>query len=224
MNPVFSFIPRYKEKKMAIITITSEYKAGGQRVAKGVADRLGFAFIGDKLVAEVAKQLNISKHEAETFLKPGSSSVLRYLDRYTCSIVQKVVDREHGCLDDSTYYEKTRKLVEDIYKNENTVILGWGAQCILQKKPDTFHVLLKKDHEKKVSETMETLNCSRKNAEQQIRNDEEEKKAYIKKYFNADWEDPSLYNLILDMESYTLDSAVELICSKAGGHITPQQS
>lgn len=209
---------------MAIITITSEYKAGGQRVAKGVADRLGFAFIGDKLVAEVAKQLNISKHEAETFLKPGSSSVLRYLDRYTCSIVQKVVDREHGCLDDSTYYEKTRKLVEDIYKNENTVILGWGAQCILQKKPDTFHVLLKKDHEKKVSETMETLNCSRKNAEQQIRNDEEEKKAYIKKYFNADWEDPSLYNLILDMENYTTDSAVDLICSKAGEQITPRQS
>ncbi|MBS3808759.1 MAG: cytidylate kinase-like family protein [Desulfobacterales bacterium] len=200
---------------MAVITITSEFMAGGQRVATGTAEKLGFEFIGDQLVAEVAKQMNMSKHEAETFLKPGSSSIMRYLDRYTCSIVQKVVDREHGCLNDTTYYDKTRKLVEDIYKNENAVILGWGAQCILQKKPETFHVLLKKEPEQKVKDTMEARKCSRQAAEKMIRNDEDEKKAYIQKYFKADWQDPALYNLILDMENYSAESAVDLICKKA---------
>ncbi len=206
---------------MAVITMTSEYRAGGQRVATGVAEKLGFEYIGEQLVAEVAKQLNMSKSEAETFLKPGSSNILRYLDRYTCSIVQRVVDREHGCLDDTTYYDKTRELVENIYKNENAVILGWGAQCILRKKPETFHVLLKKTHEQKIQQTMETLNYSRKTAEQTIKSEEEEKKAYIQKYFQVDWQDPSLYDLILDMEDYSAQAAADLICSKAQQQITP---
>lgn len=208
---------------MAVITITSEYNAGGQRVATDLAKKLDFQFVGDQLVADVAKELNMSKHEAETFLKAGGSSILRYLDRYTCSIVQKVVDREHGCLDDATYYNKTRELVENIYKNENAVILGWGAQCILQKKPDTFHVLLKKNPEKKIEDVMEKRKCSRKDAERLISNDEEEKKAYIKKYFQADWHDPSLYNMIIDMENYTADQAVGIIAEKAEGQISPGQ-
>jgi DNA-directed RNA polymerase beta' subunit len=206
---------------MAVITITSEYFAGGQRVASGIADKLGFEFIGDRLVAEVAKELNMSEHEAKTFLKPGGSSLMRYLDKYTCSVVQKVVDREHGCLDDSAYYEKTRELVEKIYKNENAVILGWGAQCILQKKPETFHVLLKKQADKKLAQVMEAKNIGQKQAEKLIKEDEEEKKAYIRKYFETDWQDPSLYNLIIDMEDYTIETAVGLIADKSATQISP---
>jgi cytidylate kinase len=206
---------------MAVITITSEYFACGQRVASGIADKLGFEFIGDRLVAEVAKELNMSEHEAKTFLKPGGSSLMRYLDKYTCSVVQKVVDREHGCLDDSAYYEKTRELVEKIYKNENAVILGWGAQCILQKKPETFHVLLKKQADKKLAQVMEAKNIGQKQAEKLIKEDEEEKKAYIRKYFETDWQDPSLYNLIIDMEDYTIETAVGLIADKSATQISP---
>jgi len=206
---------------MAVITITSEYFAGGQRVASGIADKLGFEFIGDRLVAEVAKELNMSEHEAKTFLKPGGSSLMRYLDKYNCSVVQKVVDREHGCIDDSAYYEKTRELVEKIYKNENAVILGWGAQCILQKKPETFHVLLKKQADKKLAQVMEAKNIGQKQAEKLIKEDEEEKKAYIRKYFETDWQDPSLYNLIIDMEDYTIETAVGLIADKSATQISP---
>lgn len=190
-------------------------------MASGIADKLGFEFIGDRLVAEVAKELNMSEHEAKTFLKPGGSSLMRYLDKYTCSVVQKVVDREHGCLDDSAYYEKTRELVEKIYKNENAVILGWGAQCILQKKPETFHVLLKKQADKKLAQVMEAKNIGQKQAEKLIKEDEEEKKAYIRKYFETDWQDPSLYNLIIDMEDYTIETAVGLIADKSATQISP---
>jgi cytidylate kinase len=146
---------------------------------------------------------------------------MRYLDKYTCSVVQKVVDREHGCLDDSAYYEKTRELVEKIYKNENAVILGWGAQCILQKKPETFHVLLKKQADKKLAQVMEAKNIGQKQAEKLIKEDEEEKKAYIRKYFETDWQDPSLYNLIIDMEDYTIETAVGLIADKSATQISP---
>jgi cytidylate kinase len=196
---------------MPVITISNEFGTKSQRVAGMLATELGYEYIGDALLAEVAKALNLSEHEAETFLKTSKSSVLRLVDKYTCSIVQKVVDREHGCLDDKAYFEKTRELVEKLYDNDNVIILGWGAQCILKDKPGTLHVRLRKDPELKATELMEAQGLSRNAAAHKIDSEEENLRVYIKQYFNADWNDARLYDLVIDMGRYSVKEAVDLI-------------
>ena len=197
---------------MAVITINKEFGTQSQRVASKLAQKLGYEYIGDQLLAEIAKELNLSEHEAETFLQTSKSSVLRLVDKYTCSIVQKVVDREHGCLDDKAYFEKTKELVEKLYDNDNVIILGWGSQCILKDKPNVLHVRLRKDDELKLSELMENQNLSRKAAEHKIKSDEQDLKVYIKEYFDADWNDARLYDLVIDMGKNSVLEAVDLIC------------
>ena len=197
---------------MAIITINKEFGTNSQRVASKLAQKLGYEYIGDQLLAQIAKELNLSEHEAETFLQTSKSSVLRLVDKYTCSIVQKVVDREHGCLDDKAYFEKTKELVEKLYANDNVIILGWGAQCILKGKPNTLHVRLSKDQNLKISELMEHQKLTQKAAEHKINSDEQDMKAYIKEYFNADWNDARLYDLVIDMGKNSVMEAIDLIC------------
>ena len=197
---------------MAVITINKEFGTHSQRVASKLAQQLEYEYIGDQLLAQIARELNLSKHEAETFRQTSKSSVLRLVDKYTCSIVQKVVDREHGCLDDKAYYEKTKELAEKLYVNDNVIILGWGGQCILREKPNTLHVKLIKKAEIKITELMDQQHLSRKAAEHKIKNDEEDFKAYIKEYFKADWNDARLYDLIIDMGKNSVMEAVDLIC------------
>ena len=197
---------------MAVITINKEFGTHSQRVASRLAQQLEYEYIGDQLLAQIARELNLSKHEAETFRQTSKSSVLRLVDKYTCSIVQKVVDREHGCLDDKAYYEKTKELVEKLYINDNVIILGWGGQCILREKPNTLHVKLIKETEVKITDLMDQQHLSRKAAEHKIKNDEEDFKAYIKEYFEADWNDARLYDLIIDMGKNSVMEAVDLIC------------
>ncbi|MBC2715786.1 MAG: cytidylate kinase-like family protein [Desulfobacteraceae bacterium] len=197
---------------MAVITINKEFGTRSQRVASKLAQKLGYEYIGDQLLAQIAKELNLSEHEANTFRQTSKSSVLRLVDKYTCSIVQKVVDREHGCLDDKAYSEKTKELVEKLYDNDNVIILGWGAQCLLKDKPNTLHVRLRKDLELKISELTERQNLSHKAAEHKITTDEKDLKVYIKEYFDADWNDARLYDLIIDMGKNSVLEAVDLIC------------
>ncbi len=197
---------------MAVITINREFGTHSQRVASKLGQKLGYEYIGDQLLAQVAKELNLSEHEAEAFRQTSKSSVLRLVDKYTCSIIQKVVDREHGCLDDKAYYEKTKELVEKLYINDKVIISGWGAQCILRDRPGTLHVKLIKDPELKITELMEQQHLSRKAAEHKINSDEEDFKAYLKEYFNADWNDARLYDLIVDMGKNSVPEAVDLIC------------
>ena len=123
---------------MAVITISKESGTDSEKVASLLAERLGWEYIGKQLVARIAAELHISESEVETFRKDAQSRLLRFVDRYTCSLIQKVVDREYGCLDDKNYFDTTKKLVEDAYEADNAIILGWGGQCILRDKPSTF--------------------------------------------------------------------------------------
>jgi cytidylate kinase len=200
---------------MAVITISKEFGTESEKVASLAADRLGYEYIGENLVAEIAKELHISESEATMFRQASQSRILRFVDRYTCSIVQKVVDREHGCLDDKNYYEVTKKLVQNVYEAGNVIILGWGGQCLLRGKPDTLHVRLIKDSDLKIKEVMQSENLNPKAARAVIDREEGDLKAYIKQYFNEDWGSAHLYDLIIDMGKTSVEKAVDLICDNA---------
>ncbi|MBW1607726.1 MAG: cytidylate kinase-like family protein [Deltaproteobacteria bacterium] len=197
---------------MAVITISKEFGTEGEKVASRVAEKLGYEYIGKNLVADIAKELHISESEATTFHKTSQSRILRFVDRYTCSIVQKVVDREHGCLDDKNYYEVTKKLVENVYEAGDVIILGWGSQCLLKGKPDTLHVRLIKDNDLKTKELIQAENLSPKAAKDFIDREEGDLKAYVRQYFNEDWNDAHLYDLIIDMGKISVEKAVDMIC------------
>ena len=196
---------------MAVITISSELQTNSEKLASKLAEKLGYEYIGDQLITQIAKELHISESEVETFRKTSQSRILRFVDRYTCSIVQKVVDREHGCLDDEKYYETTRKLVEQSYEAGNVIILGWGGQCILQGKPNTLHIRLIKDEKVKIEEVMASKNLDYQAARKYIEREEGDLKAYIKEYFNEDWNDSHLYDLVINMGKTNVEQAAELI-------------
>lgn len=196
---------------MAVITVSNEFGTQSQELGEQLAKSLGYECIGDQLLAQIAKELHLSEHEADTFRQASKSSILRFVDRFTCSIVQKVVDRESGCLDDNKYYEKTKELVEKLYENDNVIILGWGAQCILKSKPKTLHVRLIKDNDLKIDTLMSARKVTREAAQQIIKQEEDDLKSYIQTYFKQNWSDAKLYDLVIDMGKTTVEQAVNLI-------------
>jgi cytidylate kinase len=196
---------------MAVITISKESGTESEQVASLLAKKLGWEYIGKQLVARLAKELRISESEVEAFRKDADSRLLRFVDRYTCTLVQKVVDREHGCLDDKNYFATVKKLVEDVYQAGNAIVLGWGSQCLLQDKPGVLHVRLRKNEKEKIDAIMQRFKIDRDAARDHIRREEKDSKSLIKHYFNVDWNDAKLYDLIIDMGKTSVEEAVDTI-------------
>ncbi len=197
---------------MAVITITPEYGTESGKVVSQLSEKLGYEYIGEKLQSEIAQQLNLSESEVEVFRKASQSKLIRFMDRYTCSLVQKVVDPKHGCLDDADYYATTTKLVEKLYAADNVVILNWGAQCILKGKPNAVHVRLIRDQESKIKQAMKSLELDQTAAEKHVAQEERNSAHYIKQFFDMDWNDVRLYDLVIDMDTTAPEKAVEMIC------------
>ena len=196
---------------MSVITISRECGVESEKVASLIARELGWEYIGKQLVARIARELRISEGEAEAFLQDAQSRLLRFVDRYTCSLIQRVVDREHGCLDDESYFNTVKKLVEDVYEEKNAIIIGWGGMCLLRGKPNVLHVRLIKDLEGKIDTIMKRFDIDRKAAKYHIDREEKDSKSLIKHYFKIDWNDASLYDLIVDMGKTSVEDAAELV-------------
>ena len=196
---------------MSVITISRECGVNSEEVASLLAKKLGWEYIGKQLVARIADELHISEGEAETFLQDAQSRLLRFVDTFTCTIIQKVVDRERGCLDDENYFKTVKKLVEDVYEDKNAIILGWGGQCLLRGKPNVLHVRLIKDVAGKIDTIMKRFNIDEKAAKYHIDREEKDSESLIRHYFNVDWNDASLYDLVIDMGKTTVEDAANTI-------------
>ncbi|MBW1747220.1 MAG: cytidylate kinase-like family protein [Deltaproteobacteria bacterium] len=102
--------------------------------------------------------------------------------------------------------------MENVYEAGDVIILGWGSQCLLKGKPDTLHVRLIKDNDLKTKELIQAENLSPKAAKDFIDREEGDLKAYVRQYFNEDWNDAHLYDLIVDMGKISVEKAVDMIC------------
>ncbi|MFP4444843.1 MAG: AAA family ATPase [Desulfosudaceae bacterium] len=201
---------------MAAITINGVYGSRSREVGRLTAETLDYEFVERHLLADIAEKLNISESEAEIFGKTASSRFLRYLDRYTCSIVKKVVDQEYGCLDDKKYYQVTRELVENLHQEGRVVILGWGSQCILADKPDVFHVRIKCPDADRIENVMRDRGLTAEKAEKLLKKEDHDEAAYLKHYFDRDVNDARLYDLVIDTGTTDPPVAARRICDAFG--------
>ena len=59
---------------------------------------------------------------------------------------------------------------------------------------------------------MQSENLNHKAAKDFIDREEGDLKAYVRQYFNEDWNDAHLYDLIVDMGKISVEKAVDMIC------------
>lgn len=196
---------------MAVITISKEYASQSEEFAKKLADRLGYCILDRQIVAEAAKELRITPSEAQSFHKERESRLLRLIDRYTSSVVQKVVDRSYGRLDDKTYHEVTLKLIQKVAADDNVIILGWGAQCILADHPNAIHLRIVMALEDRIRWLRDNLDMDERSARDLIEREEKESAAYVEHYFNRAWDDAHLYHAVLNFSRIPLDEAVDMV-------------
>ncbi|OGP62802.1 MAG: hypothetical protein A2V65_11340 [Deltaproteobacteria bacterium RBG_13_49_15] len=197
---------------MAVITISRQFGAGGRTLGKMLADRLNYTFADNNVIQMIAKEANVSTHWVESFEKEAGSKISRLI---SSAISQKWIDRilanEYGYLDEKIYLDYLVLIIAKIADEGNVVILGRGSQYILDDHPDAHHVLLINNLENRIRFMMEQYDLPRKKAEKAVRNEDRRRINLYRKLGKTDYEDPSLYHLVLNMSRFSLPSAVELL-------------
>jgi len=196
-----------KEEKegVSVITVHREPGSGGRVVATRLAEKLGIAIFHQEVINEMAKSADVSEKLVETLDERG----LSILEDWISSLVHE----RHLWPD--RYMQHLMKVVGTIGKHGRAVVVGRGANFILPPEK-RFSVRIVGPQAWRINNVAKEFDMSSEDAKRRVMRTESDRRAFIRKYFNADIADPTNYDLVINTATLNVDDAVKVISSALG--------
>jgi cytidylate kinase len=102
-------------------------------------------------------------------------------------------------------------IIQVAYKHGNVVIVGRGGQAILRDKPDVLHVRIVASLDARVQRLHEQENFSLGGAQDIAIQRDRASAEYLKRFYDIDWTNPVLYDLMINTTTLGLEGATQLI-------------
>jgi cytidylate kinase len=197
---------------MAVVTISRHFGAGGHTLGEKLCERFDFRLVDASVVDRLARKAKLSPNWLAAMEKEASSTLLSAISTF---VSRGIFYRHPGSpaeRDDRQKYIAFLTQIFTTLANEGGhVIVGRGAQFILKGHPKAIHVLLVADYESRVAFLVEQHKISRSEAEKTIRAREKERASLASRLFEADIDDPSLYQITLNTGLMPYDCVIETV-------------
>lgn len=215
---------------MAAITISRQYGSGGRKVALRLSEILGWTLFDKRLLMKVAGEVGLSAQDVVDFTE-YDYKVKSFWDRLFSGGV--ISDPSGGYVPPGTFTSEqmdqegsvrlVNKAIQSAYEQGNVIIVGRGGQVLLQDKRDVLHVRVQapiemrkvrlEAYEEVKAEDTESIAIAHDKAAEQ----------YMKRFFNAKWDDPTLYHLVINSQKLDIDNIAQLIATTAQQLLTVTQ-
>ena len=106
-------------------------------------------------------------------------------------------------------------VIGTIGKHGRAIIVGRGANFILPPE-QRFRVRITAPQKFRIQNVARDFNLSAEEAKRRIIKTESNRKAFIRKYFNADIADPNNYDIVINTSTLSIDSVTDMIAAALG--------
>jgi hypothetical protein len=113
------------------------------------------------------------------------------------------------------YLEFMESLIYEVAKEGKGVIVGHGSPILLRDFGCALHVFVHAPETSRVEQVAVKQQVSTETARKLIRKSDNERKGFFNFAFNLKWNDPSLYDIIVNPVKLGSDTAVDLIVRTA---------
>jgi cytidylate kinase len=172
---------------MAIITISRLTGSGGREIATATAKALNFQLIDRRAMDVVIDQQFPVRTEQLSRIKK----------------------------DRRVYDEMMRSAIAEVASAHNVVILGSGAQFLFERVASSLHTQIVAPLPYRIARIMRTARVDRAEAEKIIEERDREKETFIRTLYGKDWRDPSHYDLVINLDRFANEVAVDIIVRAA---------
>jgi cytidylate kinase len=203
--------------KYRVLTVNREFGSGGGRIAQTIAGWLGWKLLDRDIIDAIAYAAHVD------------SKVVRQYDEHVDSWLRRINQQamrsaalaaglelgENSVFDAEEMVKISRKIIEEAHAEGNCVIVGRGSQCVLQHKPDVYHVFVYAPYKERILRLRNRLEKGA-NVEQRIRTVDEERAKYLQQYFGKNWCNPHLYDLMISSSEDEDTTARTILCAMGG--------
>jgi cytidylate kinase len=183
---------------MALITITTGIGCEGTAIGKGVADGLKLELYDDQRLQEEAIKLGIP------------TKALEDLDEKAPGLFSRLWSRKP-----EIYLDLMESVIYEVARRGEGVIMGHGAQLLLRDFGCALQVRIHASESTRIRNLMDQQGLSQEAATKMIHKSDSERKGFLQFAFHKDWDDLTLYDLSINRDKLSVDSAARLIMEVA---------
>jgi len=181
---------------MHFITFSRKMGANGTAIAKRVAEKLGYKFYDTEAIEGAARQMGILESVKE-------------IDEKAPSLLQRFFSHRP-----TIDLDRLTSVVYELAKQGDAVFLGRGSQILLKSFHCALHVRVTAPVERRVQNLLER-GFLREVALKAIEQSDHERNAFVKFAFGVDWENPELYDVVLNTDKLSVNLAVNAVLNLA---------
>ena len=176
---------------MAIITISRELGSMGNEIAQILEQKLKYRLIDkETLTAELFQQ--------------GFTDMKKY-DEKQPSLYNRFSSENY------IYIHFLESVLYNFAEKGRCIILGRGGQCFLGVLPGTMKIHVITPHKLRLQRIKARLSCDSLKAEKIMQTSDHERSKFHDFFFNIDWQDSGLYDLVINTQHLSPKKAVEII-------------
>jgi cytidylate kinase len=183
---------------MPLITISRGIGCGGMIIARLVADGLKLELFDDHRLQDEVVRMGVRPVDVEE------------MDEKAPGFFDLMFSKKP-----EVYLYYMEAAVYEIAKKGEGVIIGHGSQMLLRDFECALHVHIYAGESTRVKNLMKLKGLSEQAARKLIRKSDHEQQGFFQYAFHMDWTDPSLYDLIINMEQLGIDLPAKLIMEAA---------
>ncbi len=180
---------------MGIITISRGCYSHGKEIAEKVADRLGYECVSREILLKAAKFFNVPEGELLKSIHDPPS----FFERFT-----------HG---KDTYLSYIRAALLEYIKRDNVVYHGYGGHLLLADIVCVLKVRVLARMQERIDMVGRQKNLSVQEATREIEAEDRQRLQWARLVYNKDLNDPSLYDLAIQIGPLSVSDACDIICN-----------
>jgi cytidylate kinase len=203
--------------KYRLLTVNREFGSGGGSIAQTIAENLDWKLLDKDIIDAIAYAAHVDPSVVQRY-DEHVESWLRRLNQQTmrsAALAAGLELRDNAVFDAEEMVKISQKVIEQAYAEGNCVIVGSGSQCVLQHKPEAFHVFVYAPHRDRILRLRARLPKGA-DVEQRIRSVDAERAKYLQEYYRKYWINPHLYDLMVSSHPDEASTVQVIQCAMSG--------
>lgn len=178
---------------MSVVTISRQLGSLGFEIGQRLAEQLGYRLVWRELINQAA-------------IRAGAPEVaLAMIDELN---LLGVCPSPEKC---QAYIQAVEHVLHELAGEGEVVIVGRGGQIVLRGHPGALHVRIVAPLEVRVARVAASRGVTERAARAQIQASDRSRRLYFHKFYQADWDEPTLYDLIINTAHIGGETAVQMI-------------
>jgi cytidylate kinase len=221
---------------MAVITISRTFGSGGDEIALGLCHELGYQLFDKTLVNKAAREAGLQgigiieltedTYTTLSFMERlfGRAPAVPFTGVWPEDLAVMAIEEQ--VLSEEDTLALTREAVRWSSQMDDMIILGRGSQVILRERPNVLHLRIDAPLEERVARVARQYKppeAGEKNGPQKrqawakslVQSRDAASAEYIKRFYQADWADPLLYDLVINTHNLSTQHIIRMVSDLA---------